>query len=406
MPSDTSIRNALSGEKRRKALAGPDWTCRYCQTLQSRLNAFCEECGVDMQRGAQGSHLKAEHTVGRGRGTATKLKAYSTVTKPYRSLVHDQPVRDFQEALRREIDGVEAKKSPEPLFKDGPSNYREPAQLEDRPLAPPAPPVSSDSLTEEELKSIKGAKFHFPSWSVYAVVGAVALALILWLIFRTKEVDASITALSWEHRVLVDRYQIWRREGWTPDFSSFDVHDEGPRIHHYDHVRVGSHRESYQESYACGTIPGRCRTTPVRCSSNKNGTANCSGGDTVCDPDQTKYCSRTAYRTIDDYEDQARYQEWYSWHVWDWGYNRTVRHTGTTDAPSWPTDQELTVPLAPGEKERNSREAEYKVTFTGDGDRYEFKPRTEAEFKAYRMGEKRRLRVGVAHGVEVLPELK
>ena len=44
-------------------------------------------------------------------------------------------------------------------------------------------------------------------------------------------------------------------------FDAIDVAPLGLRHHHYDHVHVGSHRESYSESYACGET---CSTSAKR----------------------------------------------------------------------------------------------------------------------------------------------
>ena len=149
---------------------------------------------------------------------------------------------------------------------------------------------------------------------------------------------------------------------------------------------------------------------PTKCTSNTNGSATCTGGDTVCTGGDrvcsTRYCNEPRTRTVDDYEDQPRYRDWYSWRVWDWGPQRVVRVGGATTETFWPSEQQiaLNVGLLPGEKEREGgRTEKYEVKFIGDGETYTLTPKNDGEFKSFVVGRKYRLKVGVAHGVEVLP---
>lgn len=162
----------------------------------------------------------------------------------------------------------------------------------------------------------------------------ILLGLVLYFVFRTKIVEATVSSIEWQRTISVERYQILDKDGWSPDFESFDIRDEGKRIHHYEHVHIGSHIESFQENYQCGenctTIPGNCYTTPRICTSNGNGSATCSGGDRMCSPDtqscSPQYCTRLNQRTVEDYEDQPNYRTWYSWKVWDWATIEMLHH--------------------------------------------------------------------------------
>jgi hypothetical protein len=282
----------------------------------------------------------------------------------------------------------------------------------DAPQRVPARSTPPPTTIDEPLPPLPRYR---PSLGVIAAVaGVTLLALIFFLVFRTKTLDATVSAVAWSRTVSVDRYQVYGHEGWSPGGGAFDVQDRGSRVHHYDHVLVGHHREPYQESYTCGetctTVRGTCTTTPRNCTSNKNGSATCTGGDRVCSPDTKscvpKTCTRTAYRTVDDYEDQPRYQNWYAWKAWEWGHNRDVRVGDSTTSTYWPSEEQirLSVGLAPGEQERESGRTEhYAVVMLGGGDRYTYEPHSDEEFKRFSVGDTRRIKVGVAHGVEILP---
>lgn len=72
-PSDISETNALRGEAKRKAEAGPDWQCMYCQSLQSSLNKCCSECGCDKVSGRRQWTAKIS-TIVEGSETVSKTK--------------------------------------------------------------------------------------------------------------------------------------------------------------------------------------------------------------------------------------------------------------------------------------------------------------------------------------------
>lgn len=149
--------------------------------------------------------------------------------------------------------------------------------------------------------------------------------------------------------ITITSEQFQKMTGHAPEGDDLD----GRRIHHYDRVRVGSHQESYQVSEICGQD---CRSVsvPRHCSSNSNGTASCTGGGTRTEC-STKYCSRTKYRTVDDYENQVRYRDWYSWMAWRWVYDRTLVNSGLNldpKPPIVPTILAESVSPIPVEKER------------------------------------------------------
>ncbi|RTL06374.1 hypothetical protein EKK58_05335 [Candidatus Dependentiae bacterium] len=216
---------------------------------------------------------------------------------------------------------------------------------------------------------------------------------------------------------MVERKSVYPFEGYSPADGAFDIQELGQRIHHYDHVKVGSHRESYPERYSCGetctTTPRVCTSIPRSCTSNKNGTARCSGGGERCSGGSrscsTKYCTRTAYRTVDDYEDQPRYRQYYTWKAWTWKHHRDIPLSGTDNQPRWPTEDELRPrdTLRAGEEERTSNhEVLFKVTFAASKDTFVHEPDSEREFRGFSIGSKYRLTMSVASGIKGIVPIK
>lgn len=406
-PDDLSEDNALSGEAKRKALAGPDWSCKFCGTLQNSLGRCCGECGADRNTGAKDWGYLGETKVVQNVETGERR----VVPRPSKKARIDvDPFREPKPFTGQTL--PEEAPAPAQDFVPDTGGYRDPPKVRE---ATPTEFVQDTGgyRTPPKIRYVP-APWRLPSWVPKLTVSfliAGAVLLVLWLIFRTKVVDARVTAVSWQHDVVIDRYQVYRKEGWDADPGAFEVNDEGRRVHHYDHVQVGSHQESYQESYTCGenctTIRGTCTTSPRTCTSNKNGTATCTGGDRTCSPDTRsctpKTCTRTARRTVPDYEDQPRYRTWYSWKVWEWGYNRTVRASGSSMDTRWPADSELQpVSLAPGEQERNRRQESYTVVFSDSKDSWTIRPRSESSFHRFPPGSRFKLKVGIANGVTVL----
>ena len=346
MPDDISPMAAVKDSALlHRFKAGRDWKCPYCGTSQFRADGTCVQCGS-----TQGD-------------TST-------------------PNPEWLAGRTKELEWDK--------------------KVEDPVIARPKPIETKVNPLEPYLE-----KVSLP-WRglLLALLVTAGVATLLYFVFRTRIVEAKVSEVYWQRTVKVERYQLNADEGWSVPGGALEVKDLGSRIHHYDKVQVGSHKEPYQETYTCGqtcrTVPGSCSTTPRSCVSNRNGSATCSGGDQVCSPSTQsctpQYCSRTLYRTVPDYQDQPRYQDWYSWKLWSWTFNRNVSVSGTT-TPQWPSGEQVAL----GDKERESDRSEtFKVKLLSDTP-ITYSPKSEAEFSRFHVGATHKLKVGVAHGVEVLP---
>ncbi len=332
MPDDISERAALGGDEDKKASAGADWVCMYCDSLQNQLNSCCSNCGA-LERG-------------------TKKAVVGEVTA------------DTRATQQR---------------------------------------TTSEAPTARSIPAQRPRPSRRLAYVASAVSAALTVALALWYLFTPYVVSTHVSALAWKHEVVIDRYKIHVHEGWYPDGGAFNVSPLGMRTHHYNRVAVGSHSEPYLDRYACGQD---CTTTPsyTTCSSNGNGTARCTkhGGNRSC---STRYCTRTAYRSVTDYANIPVNQMWYGWSVWEWGYDRTVTKQGSTRETIWPTAEELKPPdLGTGEQERSVRVGHYEVTFRDrEGRTYKTSPNSYWEFLRYEQDEPFKLKVTRAGTVEVLP---
>ncbi|MEO8705392.1 MAG: hypothetical protein ABI867_35450 [Kofleriaceae bacterium] len=255
-------------------------------------------------------------------------------------------------------------------------------EVPDPPQAAVAPPKSRRKL----VRNIALAS---------GVTAALAGGLV-WNARRPRDYDAKVTAVSWEHKIDVERYKIHDREGFkeTIPAAALEVTSVGQKVHHHDqvldhyeteHYTVqvpdGYRTESYSARESCGqdctTKPQSCRQS---CTSKKNGFASCrnvcSGGGRSC---TTRYCnvsktrqvprtrSEGRTRQVAKYRQEPRYAEAFAYKLWQWAPERSDKVDGTSASLTWPMGARL-VGLPTGEQEREVRSAKYIVKLQYDDD--------------------------------------
>lgn len=210
------------------------------------------------------------------------------------------------------------------------------------------------------------------------ITGAIGLVFVFLLtcawVNRTRHYDARTAAAQWTQSIVVERYQVWTRDGWRGEIpgASFGIVSLGQQIHHYEDVLDGYDTQRYSEQVACGED---CRDVPESCSEscsdNGNGFATCrttcSGGGRSC---STRYCTEWRTREVPRYRKEPRYAERVRYDVWDWGVHRTLVAAGSGIANvRWPVEEaRLGLDLGDQEHEREGRVGSYRVTLAYDDD--------------------------------------
>ena len=456
-PGDISHAAALKDEAKIKAaLAGSDWRCAYCGASGRADDGSCVRCGSEKKEGSEvdmdvtaaegdaDGRMRRILTVAKNRRTKSPTDlsrgpmkipdlTVTTILEKRKALGESSPGMGFARSSYEQFkSGARA-----PIGEDAPSGefvaekiYGTATTSADLPQAvDPFPPTAQQSAAAWVRRQapppadtwvapsppLRGGIGSFLAGltRMQLVAGGVGasfflIGLLVWWLFHTRVVDVEVKSAHWQRVVHVERYAIHGHDGFDPPSNAFEVNDLGQRVHHHDHVRVGSHTEHYTERVSCGQDCRQdCRTTSRSCTSNKNGSATCTGGDTVCsDVCTTKYCNEDRTRTVDDYEDQPRYREYYSWKAWEWAHERdaTVGGTFAKDV-AWPTlDQHrIGLGLAPGQQERESgRDEAFDVTFFGDGDTWTYRPQSVEEFAKLPVNSVHRIAVNNAGSVRVL----
>ena len=165
----------------------------------------------------------------------------------------------------------------------------------------------------------------------------------------------------------------------------------------------------------CTQIPKTCRTTPRSCTSNKNGSATCSGGDTVCSGGgkscsgggrscTPKMCNRQRVDSVPRYRKDPVYAAYYSWSSWEWIYDRNIAAHGSDNEPKEPAPDLINV------KDNERARVEYKLAVTFDYDdskgRVNYTPKNMEEFKQLVPGTKKDVAVTAMGSVSIIDSRK
>jgi hypothetical protein len=213
----------------------------------------------------------------------------------------------------------------------------------------------------------------------YALAATVATVLLAFLIswaYQTHDSVGKVSATSWHHEVVVERWvphvvQEWEhevqlRDPVPPKNGSGEVHgmilvnDSCRReIHHYDQIRCGSHKvcedvyTSETKSYPCGET----------CRDLGNGFRSCS--PKTCTKTNRVKTGRTC-KDVVDYCDDPVYRDKCDYTTHRWATINTLITSGSaSESPTWnvPTLQN---------HDRYRKNSEYKITISyEDGGRPE-----------------------------------
>jgi hypothetical protein len=254
-------------------------------------------------------------------------------------------------------------------------------------------------------------------WAILPpVLGLMAATCLVWLESRPHDYRGTVSAVTWEHVIEVDRYALRTHEGFRETLPKGALHIKslGRRVHHEDtvvdhytdqdysvDVPDGYRSESYTVRETCGedctSIPETCRE---KCTSNKNGFATCrtvcTGGGKRCRP---RYCNESRTRQVAKTRSETRtrqvpivrfvkrYAEAFSYQTWEWAPERTVRDSGhDTLEMYWPAGARTTG-LPAGEQERERRTSKYIVTLRyRDSDTLRFEVPDAARFALFKAG--------------------
>jgi hypothetical protein len=216
-----------------------------------------------------------------------------------------------------------------------------------------------------------------PALGVAGVIGGVlflAFCLLLaFLVFGSRDAEATVSGFSWERTVAVESFQTVTEEDWeVPEGGRILSQQE--EIHHYDQVldhyetrtrQVTERVQVGSRTYVCGQRDlGNGFFEDVECT-------------------EPVYENQTRTETYEEpiYNQVPIFQTKYTYEIDKWVVVRTETAGDSDHAAAWPETN-----LDEGEREGERTET-YIVYFTGeDGKTYEWET-TETDWRGYEMGQ-------------------
>jgi len=324
MPDSPLTAPALTGELDRKARAGANWTCRFCNGESRADRTECEVCGA----------ARDEEPPKQVVPEASPVPAKPA--RPVSPVRPTTPVRPVKVA----------------------SSTKEPT------------PYRSLYEPDEELRSGVDSETVFKF-----VVGVGAAILAIWLMvwaFTPNSTVVAVNTMTWSReRVLLERHS-YTGEGWRSSAPS--------GVYSWDHCETRQRgTESCNphscncrnESYQCnctGGVSYECRCTTRNncsrsCTSNRNGSATCSercspsrSCSTCRTPRQCSTCSRRVCSTC--YDQCPVYAQWCQYRYYRWDRVSQARTAGNEHGAVWPNLN------AQGPLQRIESTESYTIRFT------------------------------------------
>lgn len=185
---------------------------------------------------------------------------------------------------------------------------------------------------------------------LFLLLVCLLTTLGLGLAFWPRDTPVTVTALSWERAIAVERYQQFTEDDWSVPPGGTEV-SQRREIRRYDKVfshnetktRTVSYREKVgTERYVCGKRDlGNGRFEDKHCTRDKY---------------ETKYRTETYQEAV--YRDVPVYDTKYTYTIWRWREVRTERLSAANDAPRWPD------PTLAKDERLGQRQETYTVVFT------------------------------------------
>jgi len=312
-----------------QANAGPDWYCKYCNSGNHANDDHCDQCGA----------VRSEHDD---------------------SPQEEKPAREIYQPR------MEAER-------------------------PRYPTVASRDHYAGRLANKRAKKPNSKKFLKIAGLSGVILIIagLIFLYFKTSDTPLTLTQVSWERQIQIEKYKTVTEEDWKVPTGG-RVISSRQKEHHKEKVQVGWDEGTRPERVKTGTETKKynCRNVD-----KKNGFF-----EEVCDEKEVD-----VYETKDIpykdpvYEDKPVYKTWYTYEIERWVPERTVQRSGSNQDPQWP-DTKLF------DKERAGRRSQTYTAFFKANDGKEYK--LEMDLSRWQKLAKDRLYIGKINAFGVLRDIE
>lgn len=381
---------------RRRVKVEIDWPCSSCGTINKGRDMSCVACG-------------------NGKGTDEKYVIPETI-RPEDVVTDADRLRQANAGAHWACKscGYQVRRTDNSCARCGMPEV-DPSDL--TPPPPPQPPPLPRYEYAEPGRNggadVATAIVGFLPMLGIAIVVFGLIALGVWL-FASKEVEVTVTSISWKYEVELERKKVMRGEGWGTPFGAYDASCERRQHGTEDcnpyecNERIVKYNcnphdcNPHKKTVDCNPKDCNCHIDRSSCVDDGTGYATC---DEVCDTCYDE-CSETVYDTCYEtctrketdtcYEQCPVYDDYCTYKYDEWPTVATDSKIGLTHEVEWP-------PLvAKGANERLQKKETYGVVFANSEDSWELYPGTYNEFTRYNQSARWLIKVNRAGSVEPL----
>ncbi|HEU0050718.1 MAG TPA: hypothetical protein VFQ60_01525 [Patescibacteria group bacterium] len=345
MPDETYSAPTITDPKLlERAMAGANWTCRFCRSDQRALHDHCQACGAPR----------------------------------YEERLKNPPESQSNSSAEHAVKAVEPADPGEAAANDGDLSVISP--LTRRLRNPNAIVIGTGAL------------------------GLTGMVIFLVWLFGSHEATARVEDNSWKYIESLQQKTLENGRGWDSDMPedpfnvSCETRQKGTEPCHPHDCNCRD------VSYECNCTGGdsyECNCTESEsCSPNGNGSATCNHYRSCSTCYTPRSCS-TCYRNECDtcYDECPVYAKWCTYQYYDWPEIQRKEERGNEMNVKWPGLK------ANGPGQRVIRKEFYSVQFTDGEHHWKMSPRSFDEYRNYPMQTRHRIEYSRAGQFRVLQHL-
>ena len=248
------------------------------------------------------------------------------------------------------------------------------------------------STTQPKDSNSLAPKLGLIAIAVFIFICAGCCGFSLWGT-QTVDIEGNVSAMEWKHRITLEEFQPIRASGWKKELQEtptvFPINGTGER------AGVANIQDCISKRYSSRSIPigekevCRNKTEKYQCGTEekctvkdlKNGFA-----EEVCE-DIPKYCTKQkeVCKPEMQYRKEPILEQWCTYDSYAWKSIESREKKGADNNPQWPDISDL-------KHIRAERKATYRIEFSaeinGKPKNKEITPKTEAEFRSWKLGQK------------------
>lgn len=340
-------------EEARKINRNPDWVCEYCDNLNPDGVSKCLGCGAERD--------------------AQTLNYFQNKAKREAQQEVDEKRTEYHRIDESEYEDVRYKE-PEPSVRKQVSYQESEYGFKNEEI----------TTRERKLNSVVSSLSSVDWTPILCGVLIVALLVGLVFLFMPKEMEITITNMSWERNIDVEEYRTVNESAWDLPAGG-RLQYTNREIHHYEKVL-----DHYETKYREVAKQRFVRTETYVTGYRDLGNGYMEEQTATRDIYETYYETESYQEPV--YRDEPVYRTKYYYEIERWVYDRTITSQASNKDPKWPL-----VEMADNEREGTRKET-YTVTGKDDEEEIYTFTLSYSDWERVNVGQAIKVEVSFGHG--------